>query len=134
MHMSHSNLFRKAAKCYKGFSRILDTRTKMTIFRSIILSNCNYCFSISVAMFSLKNWKYIQNHGLFVYNDVNNTYISLLDRGDLPTLNINRLHAFPADVYKALSNHGPVFLQDIISGTYMSVCATTSALQIVYFA
>jgi hypothetical protein len=109
----------KSARQINALRRIaghLDTATRMTIYRSFILSNFNYCPIIwhYCSLTSAKKLEKLQERCLrLVFNDYCSDYSLLLDKANLPSLTLGRLRALATETYKILNKQCPEYLADL---------------------
>ena len=117
---NHVNqICQKAARqinAQKRLSKFLNFESRMAIFRSIIMSNFNYCCLVWHAC-GAKNTKKLdklQERALrFVYKDRTSTYDQLLTKANLTTLHPGRLKMLATEVYKSIHKLNPPYIQDI---------------------
>ena len=116
-----SNICKRAARQLNALKRLtglLNTSSRLMIFRSFLLSNFNYCplvwhFCGAALAGRLEG---LQERGLrFVFNDRSSSYSALLARASLSTLSTGRLRSLAIEVYKALSGLGPSYSQLIFT-------------------
>ena len=97
-------------------SRHLDQGSRMTVFKTFLLSNFNYCPTIwhFCKESNTKKLEKLQERGLrCVYNDFISPYSDLLDRANLKTLHLGRIRSIACETYKILNNIGPTFNQNL---------------------
>ena len=101
-----SSICRKASQqlnILKRLGRYLDKLSKLTIFHTFILSNFNFC-PLAWHFCTDKNSKKIekvQERALrFVYDDYTSSYINLLEKALVPSLQIRRIRTMALETYK----------------------------------
>jgi hypothetical protein len=86
---------------------------KLTIFYTFILSNFNFC-PLAWHFCTDKNTKKIekmQERALrFVCNDYNSTYLELVDKTKVPTLQVRRIRTMALETFKMINNMSPTCL------------------------
>ena len=111
-----SSKCKKAAKQLNALKRIghlLDLPGRLTIFRSYILSNFNYCPLIwhFCSKTNLSKLEKIQERALrFVYRDYISKYDQLLERAKLQTLHLSRLRSMAIEIHKVVHGEAPPFV------------------------
>ena len=114
-----SNLIRKSSRqlnCLKRLSKYLDTKTKLSIYKTFILSNFNYCPTVwhCCGIQNTKKLEKVQHRALkFIYEDYTSEYDTLLKKANLPTLELQRLCAIATEVFKAYNSISPQYVCDI---------------------
>ena len=104
----------KQLNALRRLSKLLDTKSKLTIFKSFILSNFNYCATVwhFCGKQDAQKLEKIQERALrFVYCDYQSSYQSLLTRSNCETLHISRLKQIAIEVFKITNNLSPVYLK-----------------------
>lgn len=107
-----SEICKKCAKqinVLKRLSPYLNFNCRMTIFKSFILANFNYCPIIwhSCSAKSAHKLERLQERALrFVYHDYTSSYEDLLSRDNLPTLHLRRIRSIAFEVHKLINNIG----------------------------
>ena len=101
----------------KRLSKFLNFESRMAIFRSFIMSNCNYCCLVwhACGAKNTKKLEKLQERALrFVYKDRTSTYDQLLTKAKLTTLHLGRLKMLATEVYKSIHKlNPPYYIQDI---------------------
>jgi hypothetical protein len=117
---THINVIcRKAAQqlnVLKRLSSLLDFESRMLIFKSFILSNFNYCPLVwhFCGCTNMKKLERIQYRALkFVFGS-DDSYEILLDRANLPSLNLGRIRKIAIETYKIINHYSPSMLHDMI--------------------
>ncbi len=102
----------------RKFSHILDSDARMTVYKSFILSNFNFCPLIwhFCGIGNTRKLEKIQKRALrFVLQDFTSSYSELLQKANMPTLYLSRLRQIATEVYKAMNNIGPDYVKDIFN-------------------
>ena len=105
-------------KTLKRLSRLMDTATKLTIFRSFIASNFSFCCHIwYFCSQGLKDrLEKIQYRGLrHVYDDYNATYGALLARSGMCSIDLLVQKTILVEIFKSLNGIGATYLSDLFS-------------------
>ena len=112
-------LCRKAAAQLAVLQRLsgyLDFNSRMAIFRCFIMSHFNYCSlvwhfcgSTNAAKLERLQFRALK----FVYQDWNSTYLELLEKANLPTLELARNRAILVEVYKSVNRLSPPFMWNL---------------------
>ena len=116
-----SNICAKAGRqlsALRRLSKLLDTKTKLIIFNSFILSNFNYCPLVwhHCSIENVRKMEKIQERGLrYVFNDTTSSYSELLSRSNKNLLYIERLKKLALFVYKCVHEIGPSSVHDLFS-------------------
>jgi hypothetical protein len=100
------------------FKRLLSTSTKLLLYKSFILCHFNYCPLVwhSCGLSNTKRLERLQYRALhFVFNDMSASYEALLDRANMPTLELSRIRMLATEVYKATNNLSPSFICDLFN-------------------
>ena len=97
-------------------SRLLDTQSKLVIYRCFIMSLFNYCTSVwffCSKSSSLKLEK-IQERALrFVFNDKCSSYDDLMKKADAVPVRLYLMSVRLLDVFKIVKGYAPLYLSDI---------------------
>ena len=115
-HVSH--IARKATRqlnCLKRVAFALPISVKLLLYKSFVLSNFSYCPAVwhHCGKKNVDMLERIQFRALkFIYSDYNTTYAELLTKANLPSLEIGRLRSIAVEVYKALNNLSPPFINN----------------------
>ena len=110
---------RKAAWQLTALGRIskyLSQEARMTIFRTFIASNLEYCKSIwhFCSKADTRKIEKIQERGLrIVFQDTSSGYEYLLDKSGLKTQEESRLQSILIEVYKALNGLSPLYVSNL---------------------
>lgn len=115
------NIVNKAAKqvnVLRRLSKLLNSKSKLIIFHSFIISNFNFCplaWHFCTAANTEKIEK-IQKRALkFVYPNSDLSYEALLAKTDLPLLTTRRLRLMAIEAFKILNNYSPICLRDLVT-------------------
>ena len=94
-------------------SSYIDEHSRMTIFRSFVLSNyCSLVWNFCEAAHASKMER-IQYRALkCIYNDVSISYEELLARANLPTLELHRKRGILVEVFIYVNNISQYFMWD----------------------
>ena len=99
-------------------SRKADFTTRLTIFRSFVVSNLDYCAIV---------WHFcnkedsnriekIYERGIrLVYQDFDSSYSDLLIKANLPSLELKRQRTLAIEVYKALNDLSPSYICNLFN-------------------
>ena len=99
-------------------ARYLDQDSRMAIFRCFILSHFNYCALVwhFCGATNTKQLERIQCRALrFVFRDFSSSYNILLQKAELPTLELARKRAILKEVFKAIHHISPPFMWDLFT-------------------
>ena len=98
-------------------SSYIDEHSRMTIFRSFVLSNyCSLVWNFCEAAHTSKMERIQYRALICIYNDVSTSYEELLARANLPTLELHRKREILVeDVFKYVSNISPYFMWDLFT-------------------
>ncbi len=110
----------------------MDTRTKLTIFKSFIASNFSYCCHIwYFCSPTLKTrLEKIQYRGLrYVYNDYNSSYEVLLARSGMCSIDLLVQKTIVVEIYKSLHGIGATYLSDLFS--FGKICTRSNSKNLV---
>ena len=117
----------KAGKQLNVLQRLkdsLDSKSRLAIYNSFIISNFNYCpvvwmFSSKSSLSKLED---IQRRALrFVLNDYISSYQALLKKADVPGIKIMLLRYLAVEVYKCVNNMNPDYLNPLFVEKKMSI-------------
>jgi hypothetical protein len=115
-----SNLYRKASQqlnILKLLGPFLSKLNKLTIFYTFILSYFNFC-PLAWHFCTDKNTNKIekvQERALrFVENDYNSTYLELVDKAKVPTLQVRRIRTMALETFKIINNLSPMCLKSLV--------------------
>ena len=114
-----SNITKTATRqlnCLKRHGSFLDQKSRLLLYKSFVLSNFNYCPAVwhFCGSVNSKKLEKIQFRALkFVYNDYFTDYIHLLQRANLPTLELSRIRTIAIEVFKAFNRLSPTFICDM---------------------
>ena len=106
----------------RRLSYMLVEETRMTIYKSFILSNFNFCPLIwhFCGILNSRKLEKIQERALrFVFIDYNSSYEKLLDKANLVTIYLLRLQKIAIEVYKATNGLGPKYIQELFTENSM---------------
>ena len=109
----------------------MDTRTKLTIFKSFIASNFSYCCHIWYFCSPTLETRLekIQYRGLrYVYNDYNSSYEALLERSGMCSIDLLVQKTILAEIFKSLHGIGATYLSDLFSLGKISTRANSKNL------
>jgi hypothetical protein len=119
---SHINkICRKAGRqinVLRRLATLLDTESKLAIFKAFVVSNFNYCPIVwhFCGKVNATKMERLQERALrFVFDDNTSTYDSLLDRAGVTTLTLSRIKIIAAEVYKASHGQSPPYLMDMFT-------------------
>ena len=116
-----SQLCRKAASqlaVLQRLSKHLDYKARMAIFRCFILSHFGYCNLVwhFCGVSNTAKLERLQYRALkFVHQDWNSSYEDLLERSQLPTLELARTRSILLEVYKAVKHISPSFMWNLFT-------------------
>ena len=108
-----SSICRKASQqlnILKRLGRYLDRLSKLTIFHTFILSNFNFChlaWHFCTDKSSKKLEKVPERAFRFVYDDYTSSYINLLEKALVPSLQIRRIKTMALETYKIVNKLAP---------------------------
>jgi hypothetical protein len=115
-----STICRKASQQLNILKRLgsyLNRLNKLTIFHTFIHSNFNFC-PLAWHFFTNKNSKKlekVQERALrFVYEDYNSSYEELLQKANVPSLQIRRMRTMALETNKIINKLAPVCLHDLV--------------------
>ena len=116
-----SSICRKASQqlnILERLGRYLDRLRKLTIFHTFILSNFNFC-PLAWHFCTDKNSKKLEKVQVralrFVYDDYTSSYINLLEKALVPSLQIRRMRTMALETYKIVNKLAPVCLHDLVN-------------------
>jgi hypothetical protein len=97
-------------------SKLLNTDVKLTMYRSFIFSNFNYCPAIWL-MCSQTNMKKLEKLNFralrFVYDDHTSSYEELLLKDNHSSISVHFMHCLATEVYKCINELAPEYLRNI---------------------
>ncbi len=102
----------------KRLSTFMDVKTKLTILQSFIRSNFTYCCHIWYFCSPTLRDKVekIQYRGLrYVYNDYDSSYLVLLERAGMQSIDVLIQKTILIEIYKSLHNIGAAYLANLFS-------------------
>ena len=114
-----SNLCEKAGRQLNVLQRLkgsLDYASRLSIYKSFIMSNFNYCPVVWMlsSKTSLSKLEDIQKRALkFVLNDHVSDYPELLKKAMVPSIKITTLRYLAIEVYKCINNLNPKYLNEL---------------------
>ena len=94
----------------------LDYSRWLSIYKSFIMSNFNYCPVVWMftSKSSLSNLEGIQKRALrFLLGDYTSDYVELLDKANVPGMKIMALGYLAIEVYKCINGINPKYLNDL---------------------
>ena len=100
----------------KRISKYLNQESRITVYKSFISSNFNYCpvAWIFCGKGNSQKLEKLQERALrFVYNDRSSDYTTLLNRGNFLSLKALRLRALSIEVYKSVRGLNPDYMNDM---------------------
>ena len=105
-------------QCKKRIGRFLTKQGKLTIYKSLIASNVNYCPIVwhfrSVA--STTKMEKIQERALrFIHNDFQSSAEVLLSLTGTVPLHIKRMKFMACEVFKIVNDLSPKYIQDLVN-------------------
>ena len=116
-HQHVSILCRKAGaqlRILQRLSSYIDEHSRMTIFRSFVLSNyCSLVWNLCEATHTSKMERIPYRALKCIYNVVNTSYEELLARVNLLTLELHRKREILVEVFKSVNNISPYFMWDL---------------------
>ena len=116
-----NTLIRKASRqlnCLKRIAYGLETKVKLLLYKSFVLSNFSYCPVVwhACGATNTKKLEKVQHRALkFVFKDYTSSYEDLLERAKLPTLELGRLRAIATEVYKAYNKLSPEYINSLFT-------------------
>ena len=96
----------------------LDYASRLSIYKSFIMSNFNYCPVVWMftSKSSLSKLEDIQKRALrFVLDDYESDYYGLLNKADVPGMKIMALRYLAIEVYKCMNGLNPKYLNDLFT-------------------
>ena len=111
--------------CYKAGRQLnvlqrlkgsLDYASRLSIYKSYIMSNLNYCPVVWMftSKSSLLKLETIKKRALrFVLDDYASDYYDLLKKADVPGMKIMALRFLAIEVYKCINGLNPKYLNDL---------------------
>ena len=115
-----NTIVRKASRqlnCLKRIANSLDLSVKLLLYKCFVLSNFNYCPVVwhACGAINTKKLEKVQFRALkFVFSDYSSSYIELLNRAKLPSLEVSRLRSFAIEVYKAYKKISPSYINNLV--------------------
>ena len=119
-----TDICKKAARQLAVLKRIghfLTVQGKLTIYKSFIMSNFNYCPLIwhFCSKANTNKLEKIQERALrFIYNDHSSTYTDLLESAGTVTLHIKRSKDIACEVFKIVNKLAPSFIHNLVELKY----------------
>ena len=116
-----SNMCNKAGRQLNVLQRLkgsLDYSSRLSIYKSFIMSNFNYCPVVWMftSKYSLSKLEGIQKRALrFVLDDYTSDYVELLDKANVPGMKIMALRYLAIEVYKCINGINPKYLNDLFT-------------------
>ena len=116
-----SNMCNKAGRQLNVLQRLkgsLDYASRLSIYKSFIMSNFNYCPVVWMftSKSSLSKLEDIQRRALrFVLDDYTSNYHELLNKANVPGVKIMALRYLAIEVYKCVNGLNPKYLNDIFT-------------------
>ena len=116
-----SSICRKASQqlnIIKHLGRYLDRLRKFIIFYTFILSNFIFCplaWHCCIDKNSKKLEKVQERAPRFEYDDYTSSYINLLEKALVPSLQIRRIRTMAMETYKIVSKLAPVCRHDLVN-------------------
>ena len=116
-----SNMCNKAGRQLNVLQRLkgsLDYSSRLSIYKSFIMSNFNYCPVVWMftSKSSLSKLEGIQKRALrFVLDDYTSDYVELLDKANVPGMKIMALRYLAIEVYKCINGINPKYLNDLFT-------------------
>ena len=116
-----SNMCNKAGRQLNVLQRLkgsLDYASRLSIYKSFIMSNFNYCPVVWMftSKSSLSKLEDIQRRALrFVLDDYTSDYHELLNKADVPGMKIMALRYLAIEVYKCVNGLNPKYLNDLFT-------------------
>ena len=114
-----SSMCNKAGRQLNVLQRLkgsLDYASRLSIYKSFIMSNFNYCPVVWMftSKSSLLKLETIKNRALrFVLDDYASDYYDLLKKADVPGMKIMALRFLAIEVYKCINGLNPKYLNDL---------------------
>ena len=115
-----SNLCRKASQQLNILKRLrpfLSKLNTLTIFYAFILSNFNVC-PLAWHFCKDKNTNKIEKVQektlCCVYNDYNSTYLELVEKAKVPTLQVHRIRTMALETFTIINNLSPTCLNSFV--------------------
>ena len=119
-----TEIFKKAARqlaVLKRIGHVLTVQGTLTIYKSFMMSNFNYCPLIwhFCSQASTNKLEKIQERALrFIYNDHSSTYTELLKSSGTVNIHIKRTKDIACAVYKIVNKLAPSFIQTLVALKY----------------
>ena len=119
-----TDICKKAARQLAVLKRIghfLTVQGKLTIYKSFIMSNFNYCPLIwhFCSKANTNKLEKIQERALrFIYNDHSSTYTDLFESAGTVTLHIKRSKDIACEVFKIVNKLAPSFIHNLVELKY----------------
>jgi hypothetical protein len=114
-----SELLVKASRqlnCLKRIAHSFNQDTKLLLYKSFVLANFNYCPIVwhHCGRSNTKKLEKVQERALkFTLNDYSADYNTLLQKANLPSLEIQRLRDIATEVYKVYNRLSPEIISDL---------------------
>ena len=103
----------------RRLKRVLDYKSRMTIYKSFVTSNFNYCpivWMFTIPRNRLTESKKNQKRALrFVLNDYQSNYHDLLNKSEATGIKITTLRLSAIEVYKCANDLNPEYLNEIFT-------------------
>ena len=98
----------------KRLSKFRSLESRMSIFRSLIMSNCNYCWHACGAKTNTWKIEKLQEKAMrFVHLDKVSSFDDLLKKANLTTLHPVTLNMLATEVYQYVHKLNSPYIQDI---------------------
>ena len=98
-------------------SKFLNENTRLTVFKSFIRSNFNFCPIIwhFCSQTNTEKLEKLQYRALrIVYNDFQSSYEDLLHRVNTTTLHLGRMQSIAIETFKCLNGIAPEYIRDLV--------------------
>ena len=116
-HQHVSMLCRKAGAQLRILQRLsiyIDEHSRMTVFRSFVLSNyCSLVWNVCAAAHTSTMERIPYRALKCIYNDVSTSYEELLSRANLPTLELHHKREILVEVFNSVYNSSTYFIWDL---------------------
>ncbi len=116
-----NNICAKASKqlnVLNRFKHVFNVGEKTTIYNTFVLANFNYCPVVwhFCGVTLTRKMEKVQERALrFLLNDFNSEYDVMLQKVGLDTLFLRRLKVIACEVYKAINDLSPSFMNEIFN-------------------